>query len=97
MKTHYKYDINRRVYENEIRKSKKKKWISFDQFKDLQFGIWKVTLPNNASEWKNGFCNCPNFFKEYICKPPPAAKDIALGEKRKRGRPRKITKAHLID
>jgi MULE transposase domain len=94
----------------EIEKYNKKKWTSFDQFKDLQFGIWKLTLPNNGSEWTKGICNCPNFFKEYICKhvigmairlkfckPPPAAKDVPLGEKRKRGRPRKATKALLID
>jgi hypothetical protein len=29
-------------------------------------------------------------------KPPPAAKDIPSGEKRKRGRPRKVTKTLLI-
>lgn len=40
----------------------------------------------NGSEWKNRLCNCPSFFKEYICKhiigmairlklfkPPPSA------------------------
>jgi len=98
------------VTKNEIQKYKKKKWTSFDQFKDLQFGMWKVTLSHNGSEWKNGFCNCPNFFKEYICKhvigmairlkfckPPAPAKDVPIGEKRKRGRPRKITKALLIE
>ncbi|CAF4240681.1 unnamed protein product [Rotaria sordida] len=39
---------------NEIQKYKRKIWTSFDQFKDLQFRIWKVTLSDNASEWKNG-------------------------------------------
>ncbi len=32
-----------------------------------------------------------------VCKPFPAAKDVPLGEKRKRGRSRKATKALLID
>jgi hypothetical protein len=58
---------------------------------------------------QNGICNCPSFFKEYIykriigmaimlkcCTSSPAAMDISLGEKRKRGRPRKATKALLI-
>jgi hypothetical protein len=56
------------VTKTEIQKYNKKKWISFDQFKDLHFGIWKLTLPNNGSSWKKGTCHCPNFFKEYICK-----------------------------
>ncbi len=97
------------ITKNEIQRYKRKNGTSFDQLKNLQFGIWKLTLPNNESEWKNGICNCPSFFKEFICKHvigmairrkfcrlPPAAKDIPLGEKRKRGRPRKATKALLI-
>jgi len=32
-----------------------------------------------------------------FCTPPPAAKDVSLGEKRKRGQPRKVTKALLIE
>jgi hypothetical protein len=90
------------------KKYKRKRWTSFDEFKDLQFGIWKVTLSDNGSEWQHGICNGPSFFKQYICKhivvmsirlkfcrPPSAAKDIPLGEKRKRERPRKATKALL--
>ncbi|CAF3406594.1 unnamed protein product, partial [Rotaria sp. Silwood2] len=97
------------VTTNENQKYERKKWTSFDQFKDLQCRIWKVILSDNASEWKHGLCNCPNFFKEYIskhiigmaislqfCKPSPSTKDIPLGEKRKRRRPRKATKALLI-
>ncbi len=85
------------VTKTEIQKYNKKKWISFDQFKDVQFGIWKLTLPNNSSEWTKGICNCPNFFKEYICKyvvgmgirlkfckPPPAAKNTFRRKKKKR-------------
>ena len=53
---------------NKIQRYKRQKWASFIQFKDVQFGIWKVTLPDKGSEWKNGFCNCPSFLKEYICK-----------------------------
>ena len=66
----------------------------------------KVTLPNDPSFLKTGSCNCPSFFNELICKhviglairlnyckPPPTAKDVKMGEKRKRGRPKKATKA----
>src|SRR5690348_7204365 len=48
--------------------TKEKKCTSFDQFKDLQFGIRKMMLSDIGSEWNNGFYNCSNFFKEYICK-----------------------------
>ena len=95
---------------NEIQRYKRKNWASFTHFKDVQFGIWKVTLPNNRLEWENEFCNYPNFLKEYtfkhvigiavrlkFCKLPSTAKDVPLGEKRKRGRLRKATKALLID
>ena len=30
-------------------------------------------------------------------KPPPAAKDVPIGEKRKRGRPKQAKKALIID
>ncbi|CAF4686173.1 unnamed protein product [Rotaria socialis] len=38
------------VTPNEIQRYKRKKWTSFDQFKDIQFRIWKVTLSDNGSE-----------------------------------------------
>jgi hypothetical protein len=38
------------VKKSEIHKYKRKQWTSFEQFKDLQFRIWKVTLPDNALE-----------------------------------------------
>ncbi|CAF3022090.1 unnamed protein product, partial [Rotaria sp. Silwood2] len=56
------------ITQHDIQKYKKKTWNSFDQFKILQFGNWKVTLSNDGTEWKSGTCNCPNFFKEFICK-----------------------------
>jgi uncharacterized Zn finger protein len=56
-----------------------------------------------------GICNCPSFFKKYMCKhvvglairsrfctPPVAAKNIPIGQKRRRGRPSKAKKALLI-
>ena len=63
----------------------------------------------NDSDWKKSKCNCPAFFKNYICKhvvgmairlkyckPPPAAKTVPIGEKRKRGRPAKAKPALLV-
>jgi hypothetical protein len=81
---------------------------TFDTFKSAQFGIWRVTLPHNTEEWRKGICTCPSFLKCYICKhiigmsirlkyckPPPEAKNVEIGRKRKRGRPAKAKKALL--
>ena len=58
-----------------------------------------VDLPHEKEKWMEGNCTCPAFFKQYLCrhiigmsirlkyaKPPPAAKTVPIGEKRKRGR-----------
>ena len=83
---------------------------NFNDYKGESLKIWKVILLifHNPSLWKKGSCNCPSFFKEFTCKhviglairlkyctPPPAAKDVKIGERRKRGRPKKATKALL--
>ena len=94
-----------KLTKTQVNKYKKQKWNNFDDYKE-SLTIWKVTLPNDPSFWKTGSCNCPSFFKEFICKhviglairlkyckPPPTAKDVKMGEKRKRGRPKKATKA----
>jgi hypothetical protein len=88
---------------------KKMKWYSFDQYKNKAFNIWCATLPVDKFKWLDGVCNCPAFFKKFMCKhvvgmairlnyckPPPAAKNIPIGTKRRRGRPTKSKKALLI-
>ena len=73
---------------------------TFDQFKKRAFALLIVTLPNSddmSAKWIEGKCTCPSFLKQYMCKhliglsirlkyvkPPPAAKDVPIGEKRKR-------------
>ena len=60
-------------------------------------------------KWRKSKCNCPAFYKNYICKhvvgmairlkyckPPPPAKTVPIGEKRKRGRPAKAKPALLV-
>jgi hypothetical protein len=84
-------------------------WESFDDFKEQFFSEWEVMLPINSEEWLTDRCNCPAFLKQYICKkllglairlkyvePPHEARNIPIGEKRKRGRPAKSKKALLI-
>lgn len=80
----------------------------FDTYKSVYFKIWHVSLSSNAEEWGKGTCTCPAFLKNYIrkhiigmsirlkyCKPPPEAKNVDIGSKRKRGRPTKAKRALL--
>ncbi|CAF4475835.1 unnamed protein product, partial [Rotaria sp. Silwood2] len=60
-------------------------------------------------KWLDGVCNYSAFVKKFMCKhvvgmaimlnyctPPPDAKNVKIGEKRRRGRPTKSKKALLI-
>jgi hypothetical protein len=97
------------VSQSDIIMVKSLKWNTFQQFKEKAFSVWFVTLPKEKSQWMKGICNCPSFFKKYMCKhvvglairsrfctPPVAAKNIPIGQKRRRGRPSKAKKALLI-
>lgn len=81
----------------------------FDTYKSVYFKIWCLCLSNNPEEWRTVTCTCPSFLKNYICKhvigmsirlkyckPPPEAKNVEIGTKRKRGRPSKARKALLL-
>jgi len=63
----------------------------------------------DQSKWLDGICNGLTFFKRFMCKhvvgmairlnyfkPPPAAKNVPIGEKRRCGRASKAKKALLI-
>ena len=84
-------------------------WSTFDEYKQVAFAHWTIVLPINKEQWKTGECNCPQFFKDYICKhviglairlkyvtPPAEAKNIPIGIKRKRGRPSKARPALIL-
>ena len=86
------------------------RWNTFEQFKSRAFKVWITQLPIDGNQWKNGRCTCPSYLKTYMCKhivglalrlryvrAPPAAKDVPIGEKRKLGRPKKATRALLVD
>lgn len=79
----------------------------FETYKRL-FLKWKTTIVKENVLSKS-ICNCPAFGTEYICKhiiglairlklvtPPPEAKTIPIGEKRKPGRPSKTKPALMI-
>ena len=79
------------------------KWKTFDNFKEWRTRIWTIRMTDGV--WT---CTCPPFMKEGVCKHslglqirrklvevPPAAKQIPIGQKRKRGRPALAKKALL--
>jgi hypothetical protein len=97
------------ITDKEVKRYETCRFNSFDTYKSVYFGIWRVCLPNNGDEWKEATCTCPSFMKNYVCKhtigmsirlkycrPPPEAKNVEIGTKRKRGRPSKAKKALLI-
>ena len=66
-------------------------------------------MPVDKLKWLDGVRSCPTFFKKFMCKhvvgmairlnhckPPPTAKNVKIGEKRRRARPSKSKKALLI-
>lgn len=82
------------------------KWKDFGTFKHYNYGIWVIFL--DSAHPTEATCTCPSFFKFGTCKHavgmqirlhlvdvPPAAKQIPLGQKRKRGRPAKAKRALL--
>lgn len=77
---------------------------NFDDYMTKRGTYFKLPLPIDNDQWKDGACMCPMFLKNYICKhllgtairckfvcPPPEAKNLEIGMKRKRGRPSKAT------
>lgn len=84
-----------------------KKWVSFDEFKEQNFNCYEVRISD--TRWLEAVCNCPSFFKKFICKhvvgiairckyttAPPAARNLSIGQKRKRGRPALAKHALII-
>jgi hypothetical protein len=102
-------DEETKITEKEIKRYEACRFNLFDTYKSVYFKICCVCLPNKAEEWRKTTCTCPSFLKNYICKhiigmsirlkyfkPPPEAKNVEIGKKRKRGRPSKAKKALLI-
>ncbi len=44
------------------------RWNTFDQYKKRAFGAWCVEMPKEKSKWCDSVCNCPSFFKKFVCK-----------------------------
>ena len=97
------------ITEKEVNRYETCRFNLFDTYKSVYLNIWCVCLSDNPEEWRTATCTCPAFLKNYICKhvigisirlkyckPPPEAKNVEVGTKRKRGRPSKARKALLL-
>lgn len=96
--------------QEDLKNTQTMNWNTFKRFRDRAFKIWIIDLPKDKTNWADGRCTCPNFFKKFMCKhilalalrlklaqPPVEAKSVPIGEKRRRGRPKKAAKALLVD
>ncbi|CAF2081601.1 unnamed protein product [Rotaria magnacalcarata] len=85
------------------------KWCDFDIMKNEQLSFWECEFLNESENWTKSTCSCPTCLKYYICKHiiglaaryklcsiPLEAKNISLGQKRKRGRVAKAKKALIV-
>ena len=86
----------------------KSRWSSFQDYINWRYSACLVRI--NVDNWREATCTCPNFLKNYICKHslgmairlkalncvvPAIAKNIPIGQKRRRGRP-KLARPALI-
>lgn len=81
-------------------------WRTFETYTASQHKLLLVEMP--TGDWEASTCSCSNFQKEYICEHTlglavklklfhvtPEAKNVPIGEKRKRGRPALAKRALL--
>jgi hypothetical protein len=98
-----------KIADKDVNRYESGRFNTFDTYRSVQFGMWRVSLSNEPEEWRKVICTCPSFLKNYICKhvigmairlkyckPPPEAKNVEIGVKRKRGRPANAKKALLL-
>jgi hypothetical protein len=80
---------------------------TFDDYSKHRKSLWLITITDN--QWEKAKCNCPVYLKRYVCKhtvglgirlgltdAPLHAKNILIGQKRKRGRPSKAKPALVV-
>ena len=85
------------ITKKRLKQYKEAKWRTFDEFIQLNNGVWKIFINNDVSD---SICTCPSYLKKLVCKHvlgmlirlkkvdvPSAAKSVPFGQKRKRGRP----------
>lgn len=89
------------------------KFRSFDSYSAYKNRMWVVNYENHPDDWRRkSTCTCTSFAKDYICKhilsiaitqkhfrvnPEAKSSTADLQKKRSRGRPKKASKALIID
>lgn len=83
-------------------------WNTFHEFRRYMNSSVHAIFsdPISAENWMSGVCDCSQFFKKYLCEHiigiairlklvavPTEAKNVPIGQKRKRGRPAKAKPA----
>ena len=87
------------------KKEEKKNWDDWNDITSTLSYLWEVTNMSQET-YLRAVCSCEENMKHNICKhslglalrlgfcnPPSEAKDVPIGQKRKRGRPSKAKKA----
>lgn len=84
------------------------RYDTFDEYSENVFKGWSTRVSEDSEIQINSNCNCPSFLANYMCKhivgiaiclkifePRLEARQVPVGEKRKRGRPKLAKKALL--
>jgi hypothetical protein len=102
-------NISKDIVDEFIRVRNETSWTDFNHLIQSEASMWCIVTED--SNWKLGKCSCPFFSKNYKCKHliaissalkldnciiPQNAKNIPLGQKRKRGAPTKAKKALIV-
>ncbi|CAF4253275.1 unnamed protein product [Rotaria magnacalcarata] len=67
------------------------KWCDFDIMKNEQLSFWECEFLNESENWTKSLAA-----RYKLCSIPLEAKNISLGQKRKRGRVAKAKKALIV-
>lgn len=64
----FRCGIDKEITFEDVQEFENQTFDTFDENKATAFDIWKVKIPANMYDWKNGSCTCPAYDENYICK-----------------------------
>lgn len=99
--------VTKKILKDFKEEEKNLNYRSFDDFTDVKKKVWETTI--KKSNVLHSTCTCPAYLKRLTCKHivgmcirlqlvnvPDSAKNIPLGQKRKRGRPGRARRALVV-